>query len=86
MKATAPEPSLLWGLAKHYTNPQPKQSCRKEAPCFNATLLLKTNGKLSIFNLHFKTKASNIQTINLAMRLSQQNLLPTMCFVVIKIY
>jgi len=81
MKATAPEPALLWGLAKDYSNPQPEQSCH-----FNTTLLLKTNGKLSIFNLHFKTKASNIQTINLAMRLSQQILLPAMCFVVIKIY
>ena len=86
MKATAPEPALLWGLAKDYTNTQPEQSRLKEAPCFNTTLLLKTNGKLSIFNLHFKTKASNIQTINLFTMLSQQNLLPTMCFVVIKIY
>lgn len=44
------------------------------------------NGKLSIFNLHFKTKAANIQTINLAVRLSQQNLLPSVCFVVTKVY
>lgn len=74
------------GLAKDYTNPQPQQSCLKEAPQFTTTLLLKINRKLNIFNLHFKIKASNIQTINLAVRLSQQNLLPAMCFVVIKIH
>lgn len=64
--------------------PSPSKTALKKLHAL--TPLLKTNGKLSIINLHFQTKASNIQTINLAMRLSQQNLLPTVCFVVTKVY
>lgn len=79
LRAAGPQP-------QQHTDPQPEQSHPKEAPCCNIALLLETNGERSIFNLHFKTKASNIQTINLATRLSQQNLLHTMCSGVIKVY
>lgn len=83
MKATAPEPALSSGQSTTLTPSLSKIVLKK---LHTLTPLLKTNEKLSIFNLHFKTKASNIQTINLATRLSQQNLLPTACFVVTKVY